>query len=133
LLPKVADDYIGPSNPVRVLHAFVERLDLRALGFRHVEPAATGRAGYGQARIERELALVERRTAEYLEALPAVVNSGILTQYSSMSLGSSKGDYRLGVRWSTGHRFGLDLSARRADAADKPADHNLMLEGQVRF
>ena len=41
-----ADDYIGPAHPVRVLHAFVERLDLGALGFRHVETAATGRPPY---------------------------------------------------------------------------------------
>ena len=46
LLPMAADDYIGPAHPVRVLHAFVERLDLGALGFRHVETAATGRPPY---------------------------------------------------------------------------------------
>ena len=37
------DDFIDESNPVRVIDAFVEALDLAELGFEGVEPAATGR------------------------------------------------------------------------------------------
>ena len=43
LLPECLDDYIAEDNPVRVVDAFVEELDLQALGFEGVEPAATGR------------------------------------------------------------------------------------------
>jgi transposase len=43
LFPEVLDDYIAEDNPVRFMDAFVESLDLNMLGFRHVQPAATGR------------------------------------------------------------------------------------------
>jgi transposase len=46
LLPECLDDYIGEDNPVRVVDAFVEELDLQSLGFDGVEPAATGRPSY---------------------------------------------------------------------------------------
>jgi transposase len=44
--PETLDDYITESNPVRVVEAFVEELDLLALGLRTVQPKATGRPGY---------------------------------------------------------------------------------------
>ena len=46
LLPECLDDYVGEDNPVRVVDAFVEELDLHALGFEGVDPAATGRPSY---------------------------------------------------------------------------------------
>src|ERR1700741_2914044 len=46
LLPECLDDYIGEDNPVRVVDAFVEELDLYVLGFEGVDPAATGRPSY---------------------------------------------------------------------------------------
>lgn len=49
LLPECLDDYIGEDNPVRVVDVFVEHLDLAALGFDGVMPAATGRPGYHPA------------------------------------------------------------------------------------
>ena len=45
LLPHSLEDYVGEENPVRVIEVFVEELDLAALGFSGVTPAATGRAG----------------------------------------------------------------------------------------
>jgi hypothetical protein len=42
LLPECLDDYIAEDNPVRVVDAFVDELDLRELGFESAEPAATG-------------------------------------------------------------------------------------------
>jgi transposase len=33
LLPECVDDYIGQGNPVRVIDAFVDELDLTDLGF----------------------------------------------------------------------------------------------------
>jgi transposase len=46
LLPEFLDDYVSEENPVRVIDAFVEALDLGALGFEGVVPEATGRPGY---------------------------------------------------------------------------------------
>jgi transposase len=46
LLPECLDDFITEDNPVRVIDAFVEELDLQALGFAGMEPAATGRPSY---------------------------------------------------------------------------------------
>lgn len=46
LLPECLDDFIDESNPVRVIDAFVDALDLAELGFAGVEPAATGRPSY---------------------------------------------------------------------------------------
>ena len=45
LLPEYLDDYVDKDNPVRVVDAFVEMLDLAALGF-CVEPDVMGRPGY---------------------------------------------------------------------------------------
>jgi transposase len=46
LLPASLDDYVTEDNPVRVVEAFIEELDLGALGFDGVQPAATGRPAY---------------------------------------------------------------------------------------
>jgi len=46
LLPESLDDWVDESNPVRVIDAFVDALDLADLGFDGVEPAATGRPAY---------------------------------------------------------------------------------------
>jgi transposase len=45
-LPECLDDFIDESNPVRVIDAFVDALDLSDLGFDGMEPAATGRPAY---------------------------------------------------------------------------------------
>jgi len=46
LLPECLDDWVDESNPVRVIDAFVDALDLAKIGFIGVEPAATGRPAY---------------------------------------------------------------------------------------
>jgi transposase len=46
LLPDCVDDYVGADNPVRVIEAFVEQLELREMGFESVDPEATGRPAY---------------------------------------------------------------------------------------
>ncbi len=48
LLPECLDDYVEEQNPVRVIDAFIDYLDLASLGF-DVEPEATGRPGYRPA------------------------------------------------------------------------------------
>lgn len=46
LFPEALDDYVGESNPVRVIDLFVEVLKVGPLGFARAKPAGTGRPGY---------------------------------------------------------------------------------------
>ena len=46
MLPACLEDYIAEDNPVRVVDAFIDQLDLAALGFGRVQPAPTGRPAY---------------------------------------------------------------------------------------
>src|SRR5690242_19742488 len=49
LLPEAVDDYVAADNPVRFIEAFVDGLDLAALGFIGTVPKATGRPGFAPA------------------------------------------------------------------------------------
>ena len=49
LFPDHLEDFVGDDNPVRVIDAFIEALDLIDLGFQGAVPAATGRPGYHPA------------------------------------------------------------------------------------
>ncbi len=49
LFPESLEDYIAADNPVRVIDAFVNGLDLKRLGFDRAEPSATGRPAYEPA------------------------------------------------------------------------------------
>jgi len=46
LFPERLDDWVEQDNPVRVVDAFVDALDLSGLGFDRAEAAETGRPGY---------------------------------------------------------------------------------------
>src|SRR5213076_310046 len=46
LLPHSLEDYVGEENPVRVIEVFIDELDLAALGYSGMTPAATGRPAY---------------------------------------------------------------------------------------
>ena len=46
LLPECLDDFIAEDNPVRIVDAFVNELDLGGLGFAGMMPASTGRPSY---------------------------------------------------------------------------------------
>jgi transposase len=46
LFPTSVDDYVTEENPVRAIEAFVDMLDLAALGFASVVPETTGRPAY---------------------------------------------------------------------------------------
>ena len=46
LLPECLDDYVAEDNPVRVVEAFIDALDLEKLGFAGVVPQVTGRPAY---------------------------------------------------------------------------------------
>ena len=49
LLPECVDDFVTEDNPVRVIDAFIDELDLGKLGFEGVEPEQTGRPAYHPA------------------------------------------------------------------------------------
>lgn len=49
LLPASLDDYVSEDNPVRAVEAFIDALDLKALGFAGMTPAETGRPAYHPA------------------------------------------------------------------------------------
>src|SRR6202165_317385 len=46
LLPHSLEDYVSEENPVRAIEVFIDELDLAALGFSGMTPAATGRPAY---------------------------------------------------------------------------------------
>jgi transposase len=46
LFPESLEDWVSEDNAVRVIEAFVEALDLGNLGFKGVDPQATGRPSY---------------------------------------------------------------------------------------
>jgi transposase len=54
LCPECLDDWIDEDNPVRVIDAFVDSIDLGELGFDGVVPEATGRPAYHPAPYESE-------------------------------------------------------------------------------
>jgi len=49
LLPECLDDYIAQDNTVRLVDAFINELDMVALGFEGATPALTGRPSYHPA------------------------------------------------------------------------------------
>jgi transposase len=49
LFPECIEDWIDGDNPIRVIDAFVDKLDLSRVGFDGVVPEATGRPSYHPA------------------------------------------------------------------------------------
>jgi transposase len=49
LLPECLEDFIAEDNPVRIVDAFVDELDLASMGFERITPAITGRPSYHPA------------------------------------------------------------------------------------
>ena len=49
LLPPALEDYVKLNNPVRVIDAFVDGLNLAELGFKHSIPREKGRPPYDPA------------------------------------------------------------------------------------
>ncbi len=46
LFPESLEDYIAKDNSIRIVDAFVDKLNLKELGFDRAEPSDTGRPGY---------------------------------------------------------------------------------------
>src|SRR5438270_13750514 len=53
LLPHSLEDYVGEENPDRAIEVFIDELDLAALGFSGMTPAATGRPAYHPATLQK--------------------------------------------------------------------------------
>jgi hypothetical protein len=66
LLPESLDDFIARDNAVRVVDAFVNELDLQALGFQGTQPAETGRPSYHPS------VLLKIYIYDYLSRLPSL-------------------------------------------------------------
>ena len=49
LFPEILDDFVAKENPVRVIDVFIDGLDLENIGFKGVQPKATGRPSYNPA------------------------------------------------------------------------------------
>jgi len=80
MFPDAIEDYISAENPVHFLDAFVDTLDMVALGFQHAAPRETGRPPYqpkdllklylyGYLNRIRSSRLLERESTRNLEVL----------------------------------------------------------------
>ena len=49
MFPEAMDDYIEEDNPVQFIEAFVNKLDLKGMGFKYAEVKETGRPPYNPA------------------------------------------------------------------------------------
>ena len=77
LLPNSLEDYVSEENPVRVVEVFIEELDLAALGFAGMTPAATGRPAYQSLDAAEDLPL--RRPQPH--SVEPAARTGSATQY----------------------------------------------------
>jgi transposase len=75
LLPETLDDYVTEGNPVRLVEVFIEELDLEALGFEGVHPAATGRPAYHPSTLLKIYLLIGSRPAAALNGRPSAMSS----------------------------------------------------------
>ena len=57
---------------------------------------------------------------------------GILTPYSELTQGTTD-SYRMGLNWAAGTRFDLTLLGERREPNTNPAEHAVLLKGEVRF
>lgn len=80
MLPPSIDEYVTEDNPVRVIDAFVDSLDVAAMGFNHSELNSTGRPPhasqdmlklyiYGYFNRIRSSRCLERETHRNLEVI----------------------------------------------------------------
>ena len=57
---------------------------------------------------------------------------GVLTPYSELTYGTTD-SYRMGLNWAAGTRFDLTLLGERREPTTDPAEHAVLLKGEVRF
>jgi len=64
-------------------------------------------------------------------AAAELFGDGVVTPYSSLRVGNSAHDYRLGMRWTPARHIDLDLFARHRNAT--VTDNAIAIEGKLRF
>ncbi|WP_423906984.1 hypothetical protein [Candidatus Spongiihabitans sp.] len=57
---------------------------------------------------------------------------GVLMPYGELTLGATD-SYRMGLNWKAGSRFDLTLLGERREHSSDPAEHAILLKGEVRF
>jgi hypothetical protein len=72
LLPNSLEDYVSEENPVRVIEVFIDELDLAALGFAGMTPAATGRPAYHPSTLLKIYLLYEEPEVKGADGQPAM-------------------------------------------------------------
>ena len=60
------------------------------------------------------------------------IGEGVLTPYSEMTHGTTD-SYRMGLNWKAGERFDLTMLGERRENTGNPAEHAVLLKGEVRF
>lgn len=95
LLPECLDDYIAEDNPIRVVEVFVDEMDLGALGFSRVDPAATGRPAYHPSQIL--FSSVSRRPGEihFSRYKSVLISTNVLDRRESRNVSGSLSAARL--------------------------------------
>ena len=88
-----------------------------------------GLPGDGDDGAERYSARLDTRLG-YGFALRA--RDGVLTPYGEMTHGATD-SYRMGLNWKAGTRFGLNLLGERRESGADPAEHAIVLKGEMRF
>ena len=76
LMSDCLEDYVAAENPVRVIDAFVDGLDMAALGFK-AEPAVEGRPGYDPRDMQKLYILARRRTGRQTKHKDCLTNRRI--------------------------------------------------------
>ncbi len=89
-LPDCIEDYISQDNPVRVIDAFADSLDMKELGFKRSVPAATGRPAYDPRDLLKLYIYgyynkIRSGRKQSLTALPSLKNSGFETTWKEIS------------------------------------------------
>ena len=128
LLPHCLDDYVTENNPVRVIEAFIDELDLGRLGFDGVVPETTGRPAYHPATLLKTYLYgylnripssrrLERETQRNIELM--WLTGRLMPDFKTIA------DFRKDngpaiVRWS--------VQRRRPRAVSRPSDPPLLAE-----
>lgn len=94
LIPECLDDVIADDNPVRIIDAFVDELNLESLGFEKAAPAATGRPSYPPGRAAEDLHLRLLKSGPVQSSTRARVPTQCRTDVAGRPSGASLQDHR---------------------------------------
>ena len=154
LLPPCLDDYVSEHNPVRAIDAFVDTLDLRALGFEHAKAnSGAGQPAFNPAlllklylygyqegvRSSRRLEGETRRNVEVMwlcqEARPSYKTIADFRKNNATALQAANRDFVLLCREYSllgGSRVAIDGTHLKADANRNSFHTKATLERDVK-